>query len=100
VCVWLALHNRPDRREIAPGRYLADAGVSVYDLEEFIGSALPTQGDFDSLGGLMIELAGRVPAAGEAIGIGDFNLTVRKADDRCVRQVEIVRTKPTQDLPS
>jgi CBS domain containing-hemolysin-like protein len=40
---------------------------------------------------MVIELAGRVPAAGEAITVGGYTLFVRKADGRRVMQVEIVR---------
>jgi len=52
--------------ERAPGHYFVDAGISVYDLEEHLGEAIcEDKTDFDSLGGLLVHLAGQVPVIGE-----------------------------------
>jgi CBS domain containing-hemolysin-like protein len=78
--------------EVAPGRYLVDAGLSVYDLEDKLGFAIhDEEGEYDSVGGMMIELAGHVPAIGETIETRDFVLTVRDGDQKRVRRVEIRR---------
>ena len=80
--------------EVGPGHYLADARISVYDLEEHIGAKIhDEEGDYDSLGGMLVELAGHVPAVGESLLAGPFRLTVREADQRHVRRVEIRRQK-------
>ncbi len=79
-------------QEISPGRYIADAGMSVYDLEDYLGVKLHDEaGDYDSLGGMVVELAGHVPATGESVVSGPFRLIVRDADQRHVRRVEILR---------
>jgi CBS domain containing-hemolysin-like protein len=84
-------------QEIAPGRYIADAGISVYDLEDYLGVKLHDDGgDYDSLGGMVVELAGHVPAAGESVVSGAFRLIVRDSDPRHVRRVEILR-RPDAD---
>ena len=84
-------------QEIAPGRYIADAGISVYDLEDYLGVKLHDDGgDYDSLGGMVVELAGHVPAAGESVVSGPFRLIVRDSDPRHVRRVEILR-RPDAD---
>ena len=82
-------------RQIAPGRFVVDAGVSVYDLEETIGAHFrkDDEGTYDSLGGMIIELVGRVPAEGESIIVDGFDLTVRSADERRVKWVELVRRR-------
>ena len=81
-------------QEIAPGRYIADAGISVYDLEDYLGVKLHTEeGDYDSLGGMMVDLAGHVPATGESVERGPFRLIVRDSDQRHVRRVEILRRR-------
>ncbi len=78
--------------ERAPGHYIADATISVHDLAEIIGEPLAeTSGSYDSLGGMIVELAGRVPAVGEQISSGAFDLRILEADERHVQQVEIVR---------
>lgn len=78
--------------ERAPGHYVADAGISVHDLAEILGEPLAeVDGAFDSLGGLIVSLVGRVPETGEEIAAGQFDLKILEADDRHVQQVEIVR---------
>ncbi|MCB9600813.1 MAG: HlyC/CorC family transporter [Sandaracinus sp.] len=78
--------------ESAPGRFVADADVSVYDLNEFLDEPIDDgEGDYDSLGGMIVQLAGRVPQVGEEVQAGRYDLRVLEADDRHVQRVEIVR---------
>ena len=90
----------PIRRE-GPGHFVADATISVYDLEEYLGERLDgaTDGDFDSLGGLLVQLAGRVPEVGSEVTVGDYDLRVLVGDDRHVERVEIIRRTPTPGDP-
>lgn len=79
-------------QETAPGHYLVDASISVYDLQDQLGERLvEREGDFDTLGGFIIEQAGKVPAPGESISAGAFDLVVQDADDRHVTRVEVVK---------
>ncbi|MEO0322830.1 MAG: hemolysin family protein [Myxococcota bacterium] len=91
--------HRIDQR--AEGHYVADASMSLYDLEEMIGGDLaPNAVEADSLGGLIVEASGRVPAEGETLRLGDFDVRVLAADDRRITQVEIIRgPPPTPDDP-
>jgi len=78
--------------ERAPGHYFVDAGISVYDLEEHLGEAIcQDKSDFDSLGGMLVHLAGQVPAIGETLIAGPFRVVVLDADERHVRRVEMLR---------
>jgi putative hemolysin len=85
----------PRVKQIAPRRYVADAGISIYDLEEFMGHRIPRgDGEYESLGGLLVETAGRVPQAGESVALGDVRFLVRDADEKRVRRVEVHRDAP------
>jgi CBS domain containing-hemolysin-like protein len=78
-------------KQIAPGRFLAKADVSVHDLAEITGLRLPEGSNgYESLGGMLVDLAGRVPKSGESIGIGMHDLIVRQSDERKVSRVEVV----------
>jgi CBS domain containing-hemolysin-like protein len=78
--------------ERAPGHYLVDAGISVYDLEEHLGESIcQDKSDFDSLGGMLVQLAGEVPAIGEALVAGPYRIVILDADERHVRRVEMRR---------
>lgn len=81
-------------RQIGPDRYLANADVSLYDLAEITGLLLPEEArTYESLGGMLIDLAGRVPKSGDSIEIGGHEMIVRAADERRVSRVEVVKRK-------
>jgi CBS domain containing-hemolysin-like protein len=78
-------------QEIGPGRFIANADVSVHDLAAITGLKLPEGANgYESLGGMLVDLAGKVPTSGEEIEIGDHALIVRAADERHVTRVEVV----------
>ena len=87
--------------ERAPGHYFVDASISVYDLEEQLGEPVcEDKGDFDSLGGLLVHLAGQVPVIGETLRAGPYRVVVLDADERHVRRVEMLRVlTQTPDEP-
>jgi len=94
-------HDTDDSRvfEIEPGRYMADAGVSVSEVEELLGTSLPEQRS-DSIGGMIMELAGKVLRAGESVEVGTLELIVREGDPRRITRVEIRRRPPRpEDSP-
>lgn len=78
--------------ERSPGHYFVDAGISVYDLEEHLGESIcEDKSEFDSLGGLLVHLAGRVPSIGETSVTGSYRVVILDADERHVRRVEMLK---------
>ncbi len=84
-----ALTERPD------GSLVADARVLIEDLEPKLGvDLLPADRDedIDTVGGLVFDLAGRVPESGEVIAHpAGLDFEILEADPRRVRRVRIVR---------
>jgi CBS domain containing-hemolysin-like protein len=78
-------------QKLAEGRYVADAAIPISDLELHLGKKLPEDGDFESLGGLIVHRAGRVPEVGAILNLDGYKLIVREADEKRVVKVEIVR---------
>jgi putative hemolysin len=72
------------------GRVFADASVPLADLSSALGRPFPADGDFESLGGLIVSRTGRVPDVGATIVIDGLKLIVREADETRVVKVEIV----------
>jgi putative hemolysin len=85
--------EEPLIEQLGPGRFAVSAQMNIYDLEEALGESICEEedGEFDSVGGLIIELAGCVPKVGEAVRSGRYELTVLEADERSVRRAELVR---------
>jgi CBS domain containing-hemolysin-like protein len=75
-------------RKIGEGSFLVWAKAELARVEEVVGVKLP-RGDYATLGGLLIALAGRIPAAGEIFLIPGVELTVVRASERAVKQVRI-----------
>ncbi len=72
------------------GRLVADASVPLTDIARALGKPLPDDGEFESLGGLIVSRAGRVPQIGTTFQIDGLKLIVRDADETRVVKVEIV----------
>lgn len=83
--------TEPQIEETPEGKVLADASVSLADLAAHLKQDLPTEGDFESLGGLLVHRAGRVPAVGATLQLDGLKFIVREADETRVVKVEIVR---------
>jgi len=72
----------------ADGSYLIDARLDIDDLGELIGSAIPDE-EWDTVGGLILGLAGRVPAEGETFEFSRRTLTVERVQGRRVAQIRL-----------
>jgi CBS domain containing-hemolysin-like protein len=76
---------------LSDGVVLADAQVSIRDLEQHLDVEFPEGGDYETLGGFLTSTAGRVPPTGSLVVWGGLTFTVKAADDRRVQKVEIAR---------
>ena len=74
--------------EVSSGRWRADAAVSVDELEAATGAELPS-GEWNTIGGLVTGVAGRIPERGEAIEIGDLRFFVLEARPQRLVSVEV-----------
>ncbi|MBM3695286.1 MAG: HlyC/CorC family transporter [Actinobacteria bacterium] len=72
------------------GGFLVDARLPVDDLAELTGAALP-EGDWDTVGGLLLGLAGMVPQVGEPFEVESLVLAAEQVQGRRVAQVRVTR---------
>ena len=76
-----------------------DARISIYDLGEILGVDFEDEDvAYDSLGGMLVELADRVPQVGESVSSHGFEFIVREGDEKHVTRVEIVRRSPEGEV--
>lgn len=73
---------------------LVDARLEVEKLEEHLDIRLPA-GDFESVGGFVIHLLGRIPEANEKVPFENFTITVQEADQRKIEKILITRNPPS-----
>jgi magnesium and cobalt transporter len=77
------------------GSFLVDARLDIEKLEEQMKTTLPREG-FESVGGFIIHLMGGIPKVGDKIAFEDFEITVKKADQRKILKV-LVRQKTSEE---
>jgi CBS domain containing-hemolysin-like protein len=84
-------HDRRERRMVvsASGTILADGSVRPDQLAQY-GVRLP-EGDYETIGGLIMDRLGRLPARGDIIEEQGWKLQVLSTDGRRVRNVELTQ---------
>jgi CBS domain containing-hemolysin-like protein len=88
--------------EEAPVEPLPDGGVRVNarmpidELNDLLDAEFP-EGDYDTVGGLMQFLLGRVPAEGESVDYDGRRLCAEKVQGRRIGRVRVSKLAPTPD---
>lgn len=68
---------------------LVDARLEIEKLGEHFGITLP-EGEFESVGGFIIHLLGRIPKVNEKITYEDLDMTIKSADQRKIHKILIL----------
>ena len=86
------LHDEFDEEEEAVivrvdnTRWLIDGQTNVDEIRDRLGVEIP-EGEYVTLGGLLFERFGHIPAEGEEVRVGDWSFRVVEMDKRRVSQV-------------
>lgn len=91
--------EEPPVSEVAKGEYLVDGRISLYDVNQLMDAALPTEGS-DTLGGFIYTALGRVPEVGARVPFEDLIFTVESVLGRRIRKVRILRRVSTAPEPN
>jgi gliding motility-associated protein GldE len=80
-------------RKMDEQTYVADAKIMLYDLCRAMRLSIDTfdtvKGESDSLGGLVLEIAGEFPHVNETVRSGDFEFTVMETERNRIKTVKI-----------
>jgi len=79
------LHTRPD------GSMMVQARMPIYELNEALSSKLPESDEYDSLGGYIFSVMGRIPKPGEVMNSSGYALRIHSASHR---QIQVVQMTP------
>jgi CBS domain containing-hemolysin-like protein len=91
--------DRPLLEHLDDDRIQVDGRVPVDEINEVTGFDLP-QGDWDTVGGLLYHLLGRVPVEGEGADCNGHRLIAQKVDGRRIAQVLIAPEAPRAETPA
>lgn len=81
----------PDKklyRRTGEGRYIVNARMEVDQMCELFPITLP-EGDYETLGGFLLEQFGHIPHPGEVLHFRNMTFTVLSSDERSIGRVEI-----------
>jgi CBS domain containing-hemolysin-like protein len=81
----------PNVKPVGDDRYQVNAKVSVNDLNDLLDADLPDT-EWDTVGGLMLGMLGRVPKQGETVEFGDLRFTAERVQGRRISQILVERT--------
>ena len=70
------------------GGYVIQALMHIEDLENLLGREFP-EGDYDTVGGLIVTSLGRIPAANERVEVAGMDIKIVEADPRRVLRIRI-----------
>ena len=81
--------------------FLFQGKTSIIDFCKIIGISDEwfdeMRGDAETLAGLILEVAGEIPAEKETISIEHFDFVIAKADNRRIEQIQVKINTPCED---
>ncbi len=88
-------------RKLDDNNYLFEGRTMIHDMCKAMKLPIDTFDDVreesESLAGLVLELAGEIPAVNTVITAGDFEFTVMQADNNRVQQVKVTIKPRTEE---
>ncbi|MCK9229408.1 MAG: hemolysin family protein [Syntrophales bacterium] len=76
-------------RTVGRGRYLVDGLIKTDYLQEQLPLIIP-EGDYETLGGFLLAVMGRIPKRRESFKMGEALFVIEEADARSIRKILIV----------
>ncbi|MBO4319235.1 MAG: HlyC/CorC family transporter [Treponema sp.] len=89
-------NEREDIISLADNVWVCDARVLLEDLNETISSNFPTQ-EFDTLGGFVFDLFGKIPVKFEKVTWKDWDFIVQDMEGHKVNVIKIIYRKDNKD---
>ena len=81
------------------GDYRVNARMALDEVNDLLRSHLP-EGDWDTIGGLLLSELGHVPAEGESVEVEGWQLTAQRVVGRRIGRVRVHRLAATDPAPS
>jgi CBS domain containing-hemolysin-like protein len=80
-------------RELGGSRFEVDASLALEELNERLALDLPTDADFQTIGGLVFHELGRLPAKGDSVNAFGVAFTVAEVSDHTIKRL-LIDTAP------
>jgi CBS domain containing-hemolysin-like protein len=84
--------ERDDVSKVSDNVWICDARVDLDDLNEELDVHLPNE-EFDTLGGFVFDLFGKIPSRGEKVTWSDFDFVINDMEGNRINSVKVIKTK-------
>jgi len=81
---------------IGDNTVIADGNISIEKINDILNIEIP-ENDFETLGGFIFDLLGRVPKKGEKIKYQNFQMIIEQVVKNRIRRVKIVKKLPQSE---
>jgi CBS domain containing-hemolysin-like protein len=94
------IHDEYDAREfgiidLQNGYTLVDSRIGIEELERFLDVRF-SEGKYETLSGLILNVIKRIPVTGEIIKINNYEMVIDSADERSIKKVKIKKSEKNQ----
>ena len=79
----------PMIKEVGHKKYAVDALIRIEDFNEYFETEFLDE-DFDTLGGMLIKMQGKLPEVDETIKVENYSFRILEADDRRLSSIEVI----------
>lgn len=69
--------------------YIVKGKVEIEKINSQMGVDIPVEEDVNTIGGIVMAIAGKVPKSGEIIKLGNIQFTVLKSDEKKIERIKI-----------
>jgi CBS domain containing-hemolysin-like protein len=80
--------EREDILKVGDGVYLCDARINIEDLNDELGVHIP-EDDFDTLGGFVFELFGKIPVRYEKVTYKNLEFVIQEMEGHKIKSIKI-----------
>ncbi|WP_207429185.1 hemolysin family protein [Pedobacter sp. SYSU D00535] len=81
--------EKPIVEKISDNEFIVNAAATIYDVNEYLPHDLPEDGDYDTVGGLVSDLFGKIPEVGERKDFYGYTFTVLKKTEQNIESVKL-----------
>ena len=86
-------------RKTGWNKYRINARMEIDQMREHLSLSLP-EGDFETLGGFLLEQFGHIPKPGETVIYQNYTFTIASSDERSIGEVSVKIDKQLKDQPA
>lgn len=80
-------------KKLAEDKFIIDATTSIEEFNEYFGTKIDEEDDFDTVAGMIIQILEHLPKKGESVTVGDFMFTVNDSNNRKIINILVEKIK-------